>query len=92
MRIAKYRLTIALGLGVLAMALSIYGIGRRASDNSTATRALCALRSNLESRGQQANDFLHDHPKGALGIPSAVIVKSIRDTRQTIHALRGLRC
>lgn len=56
------------------------------------TDALCTLRGNLEKRGQQSNDFLRQFPNGVPGISRAVIVKSVRDTRQTIHALSGLKC
>jgi hypothetical protein len=88
----RYRLTVATGLAVLALASSVFAIAKRQDDNERATRALCALRENLVHRGQQANDFLHEHPQGALGIPPAVIVKSIRDTRGTLRALRPLHC
>lgn len=91
-RFVHYRLTIALVLAVAAITTSIFLIAKQASDNATATQALCALRANLERRGEQSNDFLRENPTGAGGISRAVIVKSIRDTRQTLHALRPLKC
>jgi hypothetical protein len=91
-RLWRYRVTVALMLAVAAMSTSIFLLAKQSSDNARATSALCALRANLARRGQQANDFLHEHPNGALGIPPGVIVKSIRDTRQTLRALRVLRC
>lgn len=88
----RYRVTLALALGMIAMSLSIFAVAKRASDNARATTALCALRGSLERRGQQANEFLRENPAGGLGIPPAVIVKSIRDTRGTLRALRVLKC
>lgn len=88
----RYRLTVALGLALLAMSTSIFAIAKRQDDNERTTRALCALRTNLEHRGDQSNEFLRQHPNGAGEISRAIIVKGIRDTRGTLRALRPLRC
>lgn len=88
----RYRLTVAAGLAVLALATSVFALAKRQADNERATRALCALRDNLKHRGDQGVAFLRENPHGSGGISRAVIVKSIRDTRGTLRALRPLHC
>lgn len=92
--ISRVLALLAVAVAVLAVlyGLALSQISGQANDNAVTGRALCALRSNLEKRGDQSNDFLREHPNGAGNIPPAVIVKSIRDTRSTLHALRILKC
>lgn len=62
---------------------------RLASDSS---RALCALRGDLEDRVRQTDKFLRKHPEGFAGIPAATLRTNANGQRRTIHALSNLKC
>lgn len=61
-------------------------------ENASTTRAICALRSDLELRTQTSKAFLKDHPKGIPGIPAKQITESIENQERTINALDNVSC
>jgi hypothetical protein len=63
-----------------------------AREGKQAHDAICVLRQDLQRRVDNGEDFLQDHPEGFAGIPAAVLMKSIRDQKQTLDALSAVRC
>lgn len=63
-----------------------------ATNQQSTLSALCALRSDLETRVQSGNDFLSKHPGGIPGIPVATIRASNANEERTIIALSPLPC
>jgi hypothetical protein len=61
-------------------------------ENQNTTRAICALRTDLELRTQSGEAFLKEHPKGIPGIPPATLQQSIDNQKRSIKALSGLSC
>jgi hypothetical protein len=55
-------------------------------------QALCALRTDLELRVANAEEFLAENPNGIPGISAATIEQSIQNQRSTIEALEDLDC
>ena len=61
-------------------------------DADVTTRALCALRSDLERRVASSRAFLAEHPDGIPGISAKVIRDGLRNQESTIRALSGIDC
>lgn len=61
-------------------------------DQRSTTRALCALRGELQTRVIAGDMFLRAHPQGIPGISARVIESSLSGERQTIRALRFIAC
>jgi hypothetical protein len=81
-----------IGLTV-ALALALGGVAFYTWDTaSTSTRALCALRTDLERRVESSRTFLVEHPAGIPGIPVKTIQDGIRNQQRTIRALGGISC
>ena len=57
-----------------------------------AERALCILRSDLQTRVDTSIAFLKEHPDGIPGIPAATLQQSIDNQQRTILALQLLEC
>lgn len=57
-----------------------------------AEQSFCALRSDLQHRIVQGEEFVATHPKGFAGLPVAAINAQIDNQRRTVHALKGLSC
>lgn len=58
----------------------------------TQNAALCTFRADVQTRAQQGEDFLRDHPEGFAGIPAATLRQSIDGQRRTVAALARLDC
>jgi hypothetical protein len=94
---ARYRRVVVGVLVVAVITIGNVGFGllllkRVGSDADATTRAICALRQDLERRVDSSQTILTDHPKGIAGIPAATIRKGISDQKRTIKALSGLDC
>lgn len=63
-----------------------------AANQQANTRALCAMRSDLQNRVDTASELLMTHPRGIAGIPAAVIQTTIVNEQHTIKALSPLSC
>lgn len=61
-------------------------------DASATSHALCALRTDLQTRVQSSRDFLRSNPNGIPGIPVSVIQDSIVNQESSIRALSSLSC
>lgn len=81
-------LALSVSVGVFAIAQSI----KVANDSDRTVAALCTFRADLQSRVDQTERFLVDHPKGFAGIPRATLQQSADGQRRTIVALRSLQC
>lgn len=80
-------------LGFIASLVIMGGtIAYVARESARTTRALCALRGDLEARIEQSKGFLVEHPEGVAGVSAKVIQDGIRNQQRTVHALRGLPC
>jgi hypothetical protein len=80
---------------VAVVGLVIFGILLLKRTNHEAnqnTRALCALRHDLEQRVSAGGRFLADHPRGIPGVPAKTLRQSIDGQRRTIRALRSVDC
>lgn len=53
---------------------------------------LCVFRSDLQSRVNEGNKFLANHPNGFGGISAATLKISIENEERTLEALGGLSC
>lgn len=62
------------------------GEGQRAHD------AVCLLRADLQTRVTTGNQFLRDHPEGALGISASDLQRSLDNQQATIDALSEAGC
>lgn len=62
------------------------------SQTHSTTQAVCALRSDLESRTASGEKFLKEHPKGIPGVPARTIEEGIHNQDRSIRALSGLSC
>jgi hypothetical protein len=76
--------------GLVALLCVVAVVGFLA--NQKATDALCALRTDLQTRVASSQQFLEDNPNGIPGIPAKQIRDSIDGQRRTIRALDGLSC
>lgn len=56
------------------------------------TRAICALRHDLERRIAVSEEFLHENPHGSGGITPAVVINQIDGQKRTVQALRFVNC
>jgi hypothetical protein len=63
-----------------------------AAQGNDAHQAICALRTDLEQRVENAQTFLLTHPQGIPGIPVSVIRNGLTNQQKTIDALRHLNC
>lgn len=62
------------------------------SEGNTTTNAICALRTDLESRTKQGKEYVKDHPHGIAGISASSIKESIHNQERSIKALGNLSC
>lgn len=77
----------------VALYLLVAGLALQArSTADTNTRALCALRHDLEQRVDSSAAFLRTHPNGVPGISARVIQDGISNQERTIKALSVLSC
>lgn len=89
--------TVVLYLGLATMAVSLYISGQHQSQDTeqlaiTTTAALCALRFDLQTRVEDSQKFLKQHPNGVAGIPAKSIQQSIEGQQRTIASLSILDC
>lgn len=83
---------VALGIGGVLI-YRVANIARDArTDRSHNTRALCALRHDLEKRVADTKKFLVTHPAGFAGIPAATLRNTLNGQERTITALSVVVC
>lgn len=77
-----------------AVGYVVWEVRNQHSSSARSTRALCALRSDLQSRVNNSRTFLTNHPRGlpGLGISAASLQSTIDGQLRTIIALSGLDC
>lgn len=61
-------------------------------ENHTSKQAICALRTDLESRTSGTRAFLKVHPNGIPGVPIATIKEGLHNQDRSIKALSVLSC
>lgn len=61
-------------------------------ENHSSKQAICALRSDLESRTTSTKKFLKKHPKGIPGVPITTIQEGLHNQERSIKALSGVSC
>lgn len=76
---------------IVYLALAALAIKATVESENTKT-ALCALRSDLETRVAESKTFLKEHPKGIPGVPVATLRVSISNGEHTINALGVVNC
>lgn len=76
-------------LYVASIGFVLFYVLPRTNESQT---ALCALRSDLQTRIVGSEAFLEDHPNGAFGSTAEEIQVSIDNQRRTVTALSGLSC
>ena len=77
----------------LAIAAFAYLTTRRADENATARKALCAQRSDLDQRIATTKRILEAHQHGPVfGIPRSVLLSSLRQSVVTRRNLDILDC
>lgn len=79
-------------LYVVVVTISVGGYLTLRGSQQRNTRALCALRADIERRVQISKDFLIAHPHGIPGFPAATIKASLDNQERSIDALSGLNC
>lgn len=88
-------------IAVVLVAVLVVGIlGHIVNENRRHTRAgkeahdaLCVIKANFQVREKRTEEFLRRHPEPRiLGIERSEFERSLRDTRETLRALRNLRC
>lgn len=67
-------------------------IKRTDASSDESHRALCAFRSDLDTRIKAGKDFLKAHPNGIPGISRADIERSLQGQESTLDTLHFLRC
>jgi hypothetical protein len=63
-----------------------------AANQRSDTKALCALRADLQTRVNSTNAFLKGHPHGIPGISAATLRSGIVNQQHTIMALSTISC
>lgn len=63
-----------------------------ARDGKEAHDAICVLKADYRERIREGVAFLREHPDGIPGIKVGVIKQSVKNQRQTLHALGKVRC
>jgi hypothetical protein len=83
------------GLVVAILALGVYGYVRlndRANEARDTHTALCIFRGDLQSRVDQTEAYLQEHPQGFPGVPKATLLQSLNGQKRTVTSLSILRC
>lgn len=61
-------------------------------ESSHSNKAICALKSDLETRTASAKEFLKTHPNGIPDVPVGVLKEQIRNQERSIKALSVASC
>lgn len=91
-RSLRYLTRATVGLALVLIAVSGYGLYALKAQNDRNTGALCALRQDLERRVASSQEFLAQNPHGIPGITAASLQQSISGQQRSIVALSGLHC
>lgn len=91
---------VAMGLGFQAKSNDVakqnVKIERVANDAAkaakNANKALCALKTDAQSRVDTSVQFLKDHPKGAFGFSPAFIQQQIVNSKKSVKTLSIVDC
>lgn len=82
-----------LTVAVLVLLTLVVGLAAKTYvENNRTTKALCALRTDLEARVENSRDFLNKNPNGIPGIPAETLLVTIEGQERTIRALSSLSC
>lgn len=86
-------LNVALVIAVVILIALLSNLNQRETMNQQGnTRALCALRDDLNRRVDSGLAFLRTHPHGIPGISAGSIRQSLNGQERTIIALRPVVC
>ena len=78
---------------LLLAAYSLSKLSQTSHQNSTALKALCFQRDDLDKRITSTNSLLRDHVGGVIfGIPRALITSGLKQQMQTRQNLSILDC
>lgn len=89
---AAFGLLVIITLLVLGLA-HVNGLSTTVAGNQRAdTRALCALREDLQTRVTTARTILSLHPGGVAGISAATVNATVANEQHTITALSSINC
>lgn len=67
------------------------GSDLRAETDST-NAALCSFKNDLQSRVDQTETYLADHPEGFPGVPKGSLEASLKGQQSTLKSLSQLDC